>query len=155
MIAAIHHVSFRTCRVCLGAGLGVLVRTLHFHNCICCGKRSTYSHFRLWFINPGDSSQCTHSFIAPVTLFFPQLPSFFLFFYEHLGELHLQRKARMIWTLTAARSRLITSKKCCCSSLRFFLFVFFYFWGFSYGIMDAKRKITLAEYLLSFLCWIT
>lgn len=57
--------------VCLCVCLGVLVCTTHFHNCICGGKRSTYSHFRLWFINPSDSSQCTHSFISPVT-FFPQ-----------------------------------------------------------------------------------
>lgn len=71
-------------RVCLCVCLGVLVCTTHFHNCICGGKRSTYSHFQLWFINPSDSSQCTHSFISPVTFFSPAkegLPSLFFFFF--------------------------------------------------------------------------
>lgn len=68
-----------TSRVCLCVCLGVLVCTAHFHNCICCGKRSTYSHFRLWFINPSDSSQCTHSFISAMT-FFPSKNGCHLFF---------------------------------------------------------------------------
>lgn len=75
-----------TSRVCLCVCLGVLVHAAHFHNCICCWKRSTYSHFQVWFINPNDSSQCTHSFISAVTFFQakerPSPPSFLFYIFQ-------------------------------------------------------------------------
>lgn len=140
MTTAIHHVSCCTSRVCLGVCLGVLVCTTHFHNCICCGKRGTYSHFRLWFINPSDSSQCTHSFISPLTFFFrakERLPSLFFLSVKALPPLHLWRKVHMILTFMAAHSRIITfSRKCSCTSFNVWFVRFL--WK---RIMDAERKI--------------
>lgn len=146
MTTAIHHASRCTGRVCLCVCLGVLVCTTHFHNCICCGKRSTYSHFRLWFINPSDSSQCTHSFISAVT-FFPskRTAAIFVFFFYCFCESFspLAREAvmevRMILTLMAARSRIITfPRKCGCSSFNFW-FARLFLWA--KWIMAAERKI--------------
>lgn len=114
MTAAIHHTSHCMTHVCLCVCLGVLVCTAHFHNCICCGKRSTYSHFGLWFINPSDSSQCTHSFISAMT-FFPSKRNgchlcFFCFFSSSFLScfLPLVMEASMVLTLMACHSGIIT-----------------------------------------------
>lgn len=149
MTAAIHHASCCSSRVCLCVCLGVLVCTMHSHNCICCGKRSTYSHFRLWFINPSDSSQCTHSFISAVT-FFPSKRMaaifvfvfffFFLPFCESFSPLSGKAvmEVRMVLTLMAARSRIITfSWECGCSSFNFW-FMRLLLW--TKWIMDTERK---------------
>lgn len=154
MTTTIHHVSCCTSRVCLGVCLGVLVCTTHFHNCICCGKRGTYSHFRLWFINPSDSSQCTHSFISPLTFFFrakERLPSLFFCLWKALPRLRLWRKVHMILTFMAAHSRIITfSRKCSCTSFNVWFVRFL-----RERMMVAERKNTQQEYLFSFFSWIT
>lgn len=146
MTTAIHHASCCTSRVCLCLCLVVLVCTTHFHNCICCGKRSTYSHFRLWFINPSDSSQCTHSFISAVT-FFPskRTAAIFVFFKKHLlwkpqpPAREAVTEMNMVLTLMAARSRIITfPRKCGCSSFNFWFARLF---SWTKWIMDAERKI--------------
>lgn len=152
MTTAIHHASWCTSRVCLCVCLGVLVGTTHFHNCICCGKGSTYSHFWLWFINPSDSSQCTHSFISAVT-FFPskKMSAIFDFFFFFLicflffnwfcesFSCEAVMEAHMVLTLMAAHSRVITfPRKCGCSSFNFW-FVRLVSW--TKWIMDAVRKI--------------
>lgn len=146
MTTAIHHASRCTGHVCLCVCLGVLVCTTYFHNCICCGKRGTYSHFRLWFINPSDSSQCTHSFISTVT-FFPskRTAAIFVFFLTASvkASAPFAREAvmevRMILTLMAALSRIITfPRKCGCSSFNFW-FVRLFLWA--KWIMAAERKI--------------
>lgn len=55
---------------------------LHFHNCICWGKRRTYSYFQLRFIKASDSSRHTRSFISAMTFIWAgePLPSLFFTF---------------------------------------------------------------------------
>lgn len=148
MTTTVHHAPCCRSRVCLCICLGALLCTAHFHNCICCEKRSTYSHFRMWFINQRDSSQCTHSFISAVTFFLSNRLFFFYCFCEScdgsaygfdidgssLKNNYFSKKMRLLLIQSMICGALLTDRV-------------------NNGCW--KENTTEAQYLFNFLSWIT